>query len=195
MHDIKRCMFICDFPVFIIESVVLTATVVVSCSVFWLFNALLLTLDLTGRPQYLLRYKIQEGKNQPVRHVSCRVRLNVASCGKSFVRLIHPVKWRHRICGQDKGSPHSITECRVLELIPVLGSQPAGDVSHKPGSRLPLLSARPAVTPATLKRAATSFAAWTTEAGWVWTVCLRLLSDSIAAAIWTRALLRLSPAH
>jgi len=42
----------------------------------------------------------------------------------------------------------------VPELITVLGSQPAGDVSHKPGGRLPLLSARPAVTPATLKRAA-----------------------------------------
>ena len=42
----------------------------------------------------------------------------------------------------------------------VLGSQPAGDVSHKPGGRLPLLSARPAVTPATLMRAATNFAAW-----------------------------------
>ena len=51
-----------------------------------------------------------------------------------------------------------ITECRVPELIPVLGSQPAGDVRHKPGGRLPLLSARPAVTPATLKRAAASFA-------------------------------------
>jgi len=48
---------------------------------------------------------------------------------------------------------------RVPELIPVLGSQPAGDVSHKPGDKLPLLSARPAVTPATLKRAATNFAA------------------------------------
>ena len=36
-------------------------------------------------------------------------------------------------------------------LILVLGSQPAGDVSHKPGGRLPLLSARPAVTPATLR--------------------------------------------
>ena len=59
-----------------------------------------------------------------------------------------------------KGSPYSITERRVPELIPVLGSQPAGDVSHKPGSRLPLLSARPAVTVATLKRAATDFAAW-----------------------------------
>jgi len=59
-----------------------------------------------------------------------------------------------------KGSPYSITERWVPELIPVLGSQPAGDVSHKPGGRLPLLSARPAVTPATLKRAATDFAAY-----------------------------------
>ena len=52
-----------------------------------------------------------------------------------------------------------ITERRVPELILVLDSQPAGGVSHKPGGRLPLLSARPAVTPATLKRAATIFAA------------------------------------
>ena len=63
--------------------------------------------------------------------------------------------------GKGKGSPHSITERRVLELIPVFGSQPAGDVSHKPGGRLPLFSARPAVTLATLTRpAATSCAAW-----------------------------------
>jgi len=41
----------------------------------------------------------------------------------------------------------------------VLGSQPASDVSHKPGGRLSLLSARPAVTFATLKRAAANFAA------------------------------------
>jgi len=50
-----------------------------------------------------------------------------------------------------------ITERRVPELIQVLGSQPAGDVSHKPSGRLPLLSARPAVTLATLRRAATNF--------------------------------------
>ena len=59
-----------------------------------------------------------------------------------------------------KGMPYSITERRIPELIPVLGSQPADDVSHKPGGRLPLLLAKPAVTPATLKRAVTSFAAW-----------------------------------
>ena len=61
-----------------------------------------------------------------------------------------------------KGSPYSIAEHRVPELIAVLCSQPAGDMSHSgSGSgRLPLLSARPTVTLATLKRAATNFAAW-----------------------------------
>jgi len=59
-----------------------------------------------------------------------------------------------------KGSPYSITERRVPELIPVLGSNPAGDVNHKPGGRLPLLSARPEGTPATLERAAINLAAW-----------------------------------
>jgi len=48
----------------------------------------------------------------------------------------------------------------VPELIPVLGSQPAGDVSHKPGGKLPLLSASPTVTVATFKTAATNFAVW-----------------------------------
>ena len=56
-----------------------------------------------------------------------------------------------------KGSPYSITERRVPELIPVFGSQPAGDVNHKPDGRLPLLSTRPAVPPPeTLKTAATT---------------------------------------
>jgi len=62
--------------------------------------------------------------------------------------------------GKGKGNPYSITERRLPELIPVLGSQPAGDMSYKPNSRLPLLSAMPAVTPATLKRAAANIAAW-----------------------------------
>jgi len=58
-------------------------------------------------------------------------------------------------------SPYSIAARRVPELIPVLGRQPAGDVSHKPGGRLPLLSpGLQAVTLATFKRAATNFATW-----------------------------------
>jgi len=62
--------------------------------------------------------------------------------------------------GKGKGSPYSITERRVPELIPVLDSQPAGDANHKPGGRLPLLFVRPAVTPATLKRTGNNSAAW-----------------------------------
>jgi len=70
-----------------------------------------------------------------------------------------PGKWLLKL-KKGKCSLYSITEHRVLELIPGLGSQPAGDVSHIPGGRLQLLSARPAVTLATLTRAATNFAAW-----------------------------------
>jgi len=72
---------------------------------------------------------------------------------KYLKKVAPPLKVAHIV-------PYSITERRVPEMIPVLGSQHASDVSHKPGGRLPLLSTRPAVTPTTLKRAATNFAAW-----------------------------------
>jgi len=73
----------------------------------------------------------------------------------NFGKILHSVADKN-----GKGSPFLIADRRVSELIPVLGSQPAGDASHKPGGRLPLFSARPAVTLTTLKRAATNFAAW-----------------------------------
>jgi len=80
--------------------------------------------------------------------------------GRTPDRYIDPAKHTMRTAIIKKGSPYPITERRVPELIPVLGSQPAGDVSHKPGGRLPLHSARPAFTLATLKKDATNFAAW-----------------------------------
>ena len=76
----------------------------------------------------------------------------VVNRSKPTIYVINSVK--------GKCSPYSITERRVPELILVVGSQPAGDVSHKSGGRLPLLSTRPAVTLATLKSASTNFAAW-----------------------------------
>jgi len=53
--------------------------------------------------------------------------------------------WPGGILFKRKG-PHTRNERRVPELIPVLGSQPAGDRSHKPGGSLPLLSVRHAIT-------------------------------------------------
>jgi len=52
---------------------------------------------------------------------------------------------------KSKGSPYSITQRRVPELIPVLGSQPEGGVSHKPGGRLPFLSASLQLPPQSLR--------------------------------------------
>jgi len=52
---------------------------------------------------------------------------------------------------------HSHSDIGRALLIPVLGSQPADDMSHKPGGRLPLHSARPAVTLAILQRPDTNF--------------------------------------
>jgi len=80
---------------------------------------------------------------------------NLTSCGNLEDR---------KLCNPGLPGVTKVAHTRLpsigLELIPVLGIQPAGDVSHKPVGRLPLLSAMPAVTPATLKRAATNFTAW-----------------------------------
>jgi len=82
-------------------------------------------------------------------------RCGVTILGKVFTPIVPLIEY-----GLPLPFLYSIAEHRVSELVPVLGSQPAGDASHKPGSRLPLLSARPAVTITTLKRAAISFGAW-----------------------------------
>ena len=70
-----------------------------------------------------------------------------SACADLPVLVVASTPPAFRTIKKVKVPPYSITERRVPELIPVLGSQPAGDVSHKPGGELPLLSARPAVTP------------------------------------------------
>jgi len=112
---------------------------------------------------YLLKVLIKINK-PPRRFALCRLDADDILGRSSWVKwaitmlaVITCMRLKHK---KGEGSPYSITERRVSELIPFLGSQPADDVSHKPCGRLPLLSARPAVTPATLKRAATNFAAW-----------------------------------
>ena len=83
-----------------------------------------------------------------VRHSAHQRRVVVHVVGKNHFayRIYNESVWRVAMSKKGKGSPYSTAERRVPELIPVLGSQPADDVSHKPGGRLPLLTARPAVT-------------------------------------------------
>ena len=111
------------------------------------------------------------------RRIVCRIRRKLVSffSGQIIADLLRNY---YRVTDQKRlkrfykvkvkvAAPYSITERMVPELILVSGSQPAGDVSHKPGGRLPLLSARLAVTPATHKRAFVNFDAWCTDARWV----------------------------
>jgi len=67
--------------------------------------------------------------------------LPVAQCCRGVAYSID--SWHFHVivlCAyKSEGSQYSITERTVPELISVIGSQPAGDVSHKPGGRLPVL--------------------------------------------------------
>jgi len=74
---------------------------------------------------------------------------------QTAVRTVCPIEVAKITAASTRTTSHSDIG-RAL-LIPVLGSQPADDMSHKPGGRLPLHSARPAVTLAILQRPDTNF--------------------------------------
>ncbi|CAN2387328.1 Fatty acid hydroxylase [Pristimantis euphronides] len=42
-------------------------TMVIPSLSFWMYNAVLMMADLTGKPNFITRYRIQLGKNDPVR--------------------------------------------------------------------------------------------------------------------------------
>ena len=117
-----------------------------------------------------------------------------------YVFKLCPPPWRRRkfpsqipstLRRKVKGSPYSITERRVPELmlIPVLSSQRlqvTWVINPAVGCHF---SARPTVTLATLKMGCYQFRCLVNRG------TMGVLPDSIAAAIWTQALLRLSPAR
>jgi len=95
---------------------------------------------------------------------------------RNWVDLFRSVQFK---CCEKRHHTYSTAERRVPKLIPVLGSEPAGDVSHKPDGRLPLLPAVPAVTLATIK-----FRCLVNRGTMgVNSLLTRLLPDSVATAI------------
>ena len=85
------------------------------------------------------RFHLRHGVEKSINHDVEEERIHRAAVAAYTMRLNTASGEQYK---KGKRSPYSITERRVPELIPVLGSQPASDVSHKPGGRLPLLSAR-----------------------------------------------------
>jgi len=91
--------------------------------------------------------------SQMFSHICSYGRLGIlhSSAVSLSVCLSHIFDTAHK---NGKGSPYLITEHRVPELIPVLGSQPAGDVINL------AVGCRYFPPGLQIQRAATNFAAW-----------------------------------
>lgn len=73
-------------------------TLICSIMYFVIFNALFFTCDVTGHPTWLLKYKIQEGKNQPVdrkKLLSCIkiATFNLTIVAPLFNLTLYPFCW------------------------------------------------------------------------------------------------------
>ncbi|KAG8438915.1 hypothetical protein GDO86_005197 [Hymenochirus boettgeri] len=85
---------------------------------FWLFNAFLMFSDLTGKPQFITKYRIQLGKNEPVdadklKHAAITVFCNQIFLSLPMVLLMYPVmQWRGNPCGPELPTFHWV----LLEL-------------------------------------------------------------------------------
>nr|AFK11127.1 uncharacterized protein C5orf4-like protein [Callorhinchus milii] len=96
----------------------LLGTLVIPTLVFWLFNALLTMVDLTGKPRAVARYKIQIGKNQPLdlsrlHQAVATVLVNQFCLSLPMVVLMYPVmQWRGSPCGPELPTFHWV----LLEL-------------------------------------------------------------------------------
>ena len=82
-----------------------------------------------GSEDYAQSRSRQQRKLLAETHRSLALPINTHTFSLSYCRFSSFLFYTKK----GKGSPYSITERRVPELIPVLGSQPAGDESHQPG--------------------------------------------------------------
>ncbi|XP_063303915.1 fatty acid hydroxylase domain-containing protein 2-like [Pelobates fuscus] len=95
----------------------LGAMVIPSLS-FWMYNAVLMIIDLTGKPNFITRYRIQIEKNDPVdsaklRHAVITVLLNQLLISFPMVLLMYPfMKSRGNPCGTELPTFHWV----LLEL-------------------------------------------------------------------------------
>ncbi|KAM8973312.1 fatty acid hydroxylase domain-containing protein 2 [Pelodytes ibericus] len=93
-------------------------TMVIPSLSFWMYNALLMFMDLTGKPSLFTRYRVQIGKNDPVdagklRHAVITVLCNQIFISFPMVLLMYPLmRLRGNPCGMELPTFHWV----LLEL-------------------------------------------------------------------------------
>ncbi|KAA0720504.1 Fatty acid hydroxylase domain-containing protein 2 [Triplophysa tibetana] len=102
-------------------------TMLVPTLSFWLFNALLMVVDTTGKPNFITRYRIQADKNNPVdstrlRHAVKKVLFNQVFLSGPLVVLTYIVmNWRGKPCAPELPTFHwvllELAFCGLMEEI------------------------------------------------------------------------------
>ncbi|KAG9266176.1 fatty acid hydroxylase domain-containing protein 2 [Astyanax mexicanus] len=102
-------------------------TMLVPTFFFWLFNAFLMLVDVTGKPNFITRYRIQTDKNNPVdqeklRHAVKTVLFNQLFLSMPLVILTFAVmQWRGEPCRPELPTFHwvllELAICGMLEEI------------------------------------------------------------------------------
>ncbi|XP_068701654.1 fatty acid hydroxylase domain-containing protein 2-like isoform X1 [Montipora foliosa] len=114
-------------------------TNVVSFFVFWIFCALYLFVDLTGRPKWALQYKIQDGSNQPLDlkkllKATKLVLFNQIVVGGGFSLALYKFyQWRGCSCGTELPSFQWVLfEIAIYSLVDELGFYYSHRLFHHP---------------------------------------------------------------
>ncbi|XP_029439989.1 fatty acid hydroxylase domain-containing protein 2 [Rhinatrema bivittatum] len=91
---------------------------------FWFFNAILMVIDITEKPSFITRYRIQLGKNSPVdsaklRQVVRTVLFNQIFISCPMIAVMYPImQWRGNPCGPELPTFHWVLmELSVFVLI------------------------------------------------------------------------------
>ncbi|XP_055004290.1 fatty acid hydroxylase domain-containing protein 2 [Boleophthalmus pectinirostris] len=99
-------------------------TMLVPTVVFWLTNALLLFVDITAKPSFITKYRIQQDKNNPVdpaklRHALKIVLFNqVCISGAMVVAAYHLMSYRGQPCGPELPTFHwALLELTAFAII------------------------------------------------------------------------------
>jgi len=101
-----------------------SGTMTVPFVAFWVTNGLLLLVDMTGKPSFITRYRIQVDKNNPVDPVKFRNALKqvvfnqVLISGPMVVGIYFIMTWRGNPCGPELPTFHqALIELAICALV------------------------------------------------------------------------------
>jgi methylsterol monooxygenase len=113
--------YICNFFAEDFFYIDFAANIVSGVLSFWILSGLFLAVDLTGRPRWVTKYKVQPGKNQPVDHGKLwnalkNVKINQIFLGLPLIAIMCSVRARLNCPYKLEQLPSLVTLLRDLAI-------------------------------------------------------------------------------